>query len=226
VGAQRGAYYPSGGIAPGCAAVAQARGLPEGEKTGFRVPYPQYRAAVLKQHLASLAELGEAVAAEARAAAGVERIRLVERTHAVEWLPSRVASDMVDAVHRAGGDAAVCAFGRSVGRRGFDTAILRPLVVATRGLFGNRPLVLTRFFPQAWRLGTKSCGAIRVESHGRDWARIAHEDVPEELRAEHQLVGVAGVLEGTLILCGAADARAEVVYRPGDARAVSALTWR
>lgn len=190
------------------------------------MPYPQYRAAVLKQHLATLPELGEATAAEARAAAGVERLREVERTRGSEWLPSRVASDMVDAVHRVAGPAAVRTFGRGVGRRGLETALFQPLMVATRGIFGQQPSVVLRFFPEAWRLGTRSCGHLQVERLGRGWARVAHLTVPEELRAVHQLDGVAGVIEGTLLACGAADARAEVEWRPGDTRAVYALTWR
>ncbi len=190
------------------------------------MPYPQYRAAVLKQHLASLPELGEAAAAAARAAAGPDRIRAIERTRGTDWLPSQVAADMVEAVERCAGSEAVRLFGRGVGRRSLDTPIFRPLVTASRGLFGYQPVVLLRFFPQAWRVGTRSCGSIRVESHGRSWARLVHEGVPEELRAVHQLGGVAGVLEGGLVTCGAAEARAEIEYAAGDARAVYALAWR
>lgn len=192
------------------------------------VPVPQFRAAVLKQHLATLPELGEAAAASARAAAGPERIREIELTRGSEWLPSRVAADMVDAVERTSGPAAVRVFGRGVGRRGLESPILRPLVMATRGLFGHHhAVVLLRFFPQAWRVGTKDCGQLRVESHGRTWARIVHLDVPEELRAVHQLAGVAAVIEGGLLLCSAVDARVGVEYPvPGDARAAYALEWR
>jgi hypothetical protein len=193
---------------------------------GARVPVPQFRAAVLKQHLATLPELGEAAAAAARAAAGPERIREIERTRGTEWLASRVAADMVHAVHGVAGVEAVHAFGRGVGRRGLGTAILWPLVVATRGLFGYHPVVLLQFFPRAWPVGTRNCGQLRVESHGRTWGRILHLDLPEELRAAHQLAGVAGVLEGGLVLCGASSARATVEYEPGDTRCAYALDWR
>jgi hypothetical protein len=190
------------------------------------VANPHYRAFVLKGHLATLPELVPEAAAAARAAVGPETIRLIERTPGAEWLPSRPASDMVAAVEAVAGLEQVRVFGRGVGFRGFDAAVLRPMVAAARGLFGPNPILLVRLFPPAWRIGTQSCGAFAVTSHGRDWARLGFTAVPEELQSVGQLMGIAGVLEGTLLRCGAASARVEVVYQPGAAQATFELSWR
>jgi hypothetical protein len=186
-------------------------------------PAPEIRAALLRLYLDPAVRCDPDHRAAMRAAISPDALRRIELAGAVEWLPLAWEVAMLRAVHGRGGDEAVRALARELGRAGLNVPIFRSLLQAVLGMLGRHRELLVRFLFASFDLSMRNAGRhCPVVGAGRV-IQLAIEDIPAGSWDRTVGLRARGVIE-SLDLSGTAP-RVAFEWNEGSARAVYTLTW-
>ncbi len=185
---------------------------------------PEIRAALLKLYLERLRSFGDEDAAAIRADVRPETVRRVEAAPGAGWLPIALELEILHAVQRRRGDDGVRELGRVLGRVATDTPVFRPLVTATLAMLGLLPHVLAGIAAKGWNVATRNAGHATAVRRGPRLVHIDLDDLPPISRDRAHLLRSCGGIEGLYAWAGRA-ARVDLLWEPGAARAVFAVSW-
>lgn len=151
----------------------------------------------------------------------------IDATLAVAWVPFAVEAHMADAVYEALGPTGARAFYREKTLHSFDVAWLKPLISASRRLFGATPNSFLKMLPRAWSTLSKDCGEYAWEAMGERSGASVIRAFPTQLyrRKEAWLESIIGGYEaffGPFSLRGTVEAE-DIDLARGHGRFV--LSW-
>ncbi|MEZ4228085.1 MAG: hypothetical protein R3B89_02910 [Polyangiaceae bacterium] len=171
----------------------------------------QVRASWPKLTMAHAKQLPEAQRSAVWAEVGETR-RVVREAALLAWIPAELQVDIAEGLVRALGSAAARDFWCSFMLEAFGRALLKPVLLGARALYGGGTLGYMRMAPRVHELVTRGCGDMLVEGaelDGHGSGVISVRRMPSVLTRSEAF---------SLAWCGAASAVYRISGVSGDAR--------
>lgn len=188
-------------------------------------PSPLMRASYLQSNVESLGRLGARTEADIRRRA-VRAVEEIERALRTAWLPLQLDIELTDAIEQLAGRDATRELARHAIAVSAEGPLLRPFLRALKAV-GLTPHAGFKVAPKAWRSVYRFCGELEVERDDDRAVTLTQHDAPEAiLYSEAYQVGIAGALEGVVLLTGGAAPSVEPEAHGPLRRVRYRCTWR